>query len=32
VGDWRHVFSAAQAALLWARVGETAAAFGYTLD
>ena len=32
VGDWRHVFSPAQAALLWPVVAETAASFGYTID
>ncbi len=31
-GDWRNVFSPAQAAALWKPVAETASAFGYSLD
>ena len=32
VGDWRNVFSPAQAALMWEPIAEAAAAFGYGMD
>ncbi len=31
-GDWRNVFSPAQAHTLWRQVADTASTFGYTLD
>lgn len=31
-GDWRNVFSASQAAVLWTSVAGTASSFGYAMD